>query len=388
MFVLGRFFLWHRLALAAVLVVIALAACGGSATPQATPAWVAAPTTTTAPIAPSAQVPSPTAPAPAASSMIKSSSPTLPPVTGTPASLEPTETPIPATATPSPLPEAVSPTAAATVAPTATLRAASATPVPAPRVLSFAVAPATTLNVGDLLHFTWQATGARAELCPLLGAGPADRLCWAVPLKGSTTYTTQEKDMLYVGFVLRAWSGKANQLAAVNVRLQCQNLRPWFFSSPPLRCPAAEADLSYAAAEHFEHGLMIWIENTDTFYVFYAEPDAAGFQTFVWTSDLQLKPGASPDHRSGETPPSGLYEPVSGFGLIWRGEADWPNAADARQRLGWATEPEFGFDTATQCETGSGLHLWSCYLRAPGGHVLHLRPDSSAQVRFLWQEWQ
>ena len=100
---------------------------------------------------------------------------------------------------------------------------------------------------------------------------------------------------------------------------------------------------------------------------------------------LQLKPGASQDNRVGEAPPQGLYEPVSGFGLVWRGEVEWPALGDARQRLGWATEPEFGYDTAHQCETRAHPRSWTCYLRAPGGEVLRLYPDSTAQARTLWQ---
>jgi hypothetical protein len=36
----------------------------------------------------------------------------------------------------------------------------------------------------------------------------------------------------------------------------------------------------------------------------------------------------------GETPPAGLFEPVRGFGKLWREEPG------VRDRLGWAVEPE------------------------------------------------
>ena len=62
------------------------------------------------------------------------------------------------------------------------------------------------------------------------------------------------------------------------------------------------------------------------------------------------------------------------------------DSAKARQRLGWATAPEFGFDTAYQCATRAHPRSWSCYLRGPSGELLHLHPDSTAQVRLLWQE--
>ncbi len=357
-----------------LLALFALVACGPSAPAVGTTAVTPSPT----PQVPTALVAQPTA-----TETAPLPSPTLAPATETP-------TPLPPTATASPLSPAASPTAFPSPTYTQVPPPTSPTPspTPAPSILSFTVVPTTTVNVGDVLHFTWRATGERAELCPLEGTGPVDGLCRAVPLQGSTTYTTQASDMGFLGFVLRAWSGQVSRLVAARVYLQCQNLRSWFFANPPAVCPAAEADVSYAAAEHFEHGMMIWVQDTDTFYVFYSQPDASGLQTYIWSIGLQLKPGASLDHRTGETPPAGLYEPVSGFGLIWRGEADWPDAADARQRLGWATEPEFGVDTAYQCETGFGPHLWDCFLQAPGGEVLLLRPDSTAQVHFLWQVWK
>ncbi len=40
-------------------------------------------------------------------------------------------------------------------------------------------------------------------------------------------------------------------------------------------------------------------------------------------------------------PPAGLYVPVSGFGLIWRGDVS--QSAGYREVLGWALAPEFGY---------------------------------------------
>jgi hypothetical protein len=85
-----------------------------------------------------------------------------------------------------------------------------------------------------------------------------------------------------------------------------------------------------------------------------------------------------------EVPP-GLYEPVSGFGLIWRGEV--VNSDKVRTGLGWATAPEIGFDTAYQCAEPPAPHLWTCFVRDPRGKVLRLRPDSTAQVNLLWDEY-
>jgi len=259
-------------------------------------------------------------------------------------------------------------------------------PTTGPQVLFFHVTPTITINLGDSLTMSWQASGQKAEICPISGPGPVESRCQNVALAGSTQFVTDEAAMAHTGFGLRVTAGGSFTWSVVGVRLQCQNVRSWFFDNHPKWCPAAVADESYAAGQYFERGLMMWVEDADDFYVFYQGQDEQGFQTFDWISDIRLKPGASPDNRLGLTPPPGLQEPVSGFGMVWRGEIEGVRP-DVRQRLGWATEAEFGFTTAYQCETPSYPGMWSCFLRGPRGEVLYLHPDSTAQVRFLWEEW-
>jgi len=303
-----------------------------------------------------------------------------PPPTKTATDTPPTTGPPTATATEPPTPTTPP---SKTPSPTATLPLP--TPTPAPLILSFTASPTITHNLGDVVHLAWEAGGQRAELCPLTGTGPTN--CQDAPLVGEQDVVIDELALTYVGFALRVYTDAQTALKTVELHPQCQNLRPWFFAGPPLRCPADQALTSYAASQRFERGLMIWVEGTDEFYVFYDEPDDQGFQVVQRTVGLELKPGASEDNRIGEDPPPGLYEPVSGFGLIWRGEVEWPYSDNVRERLGWATVPESGYDTAYQCSTPAYPRLWNCFLLGPGGEVLHLRPDSTAGVRILWEEW-
>jgi hypothetical protein len=311
---------------------------------------------------------------------------TGPPTEAPTVSPEPSPTPQPTAA------ETAPPTPIETVTPPPRTTTPSITqpptPTPGPTMLAFQIRPTVTDNVGDVLAMSWQATGERAEICPVGASGPIEQRCRAVSVSGSTEWTTDEEAMSYSGFALRAWYGTVSTLKVVEVKLQCQNLRQWFFPNPPQNCPAAQAATSYAGGQYFEHGFMIWTQEPDTFYVFYQGQDAAGFQTFDWVTDRgsALKPGASPDNRVGEMPPVGLFEPVSGFGMIWRGEINGIRL-DVRERLGWATEPEFAFNSAHQCMTLSLMHYWVCFQRGPRGEILRLHPDSTAQVRFVWEEW-
>ena len=336
---------------------------------------------------PTPTLPSPT-PSPGAESVTPRQAASLPP-TITATEVPPTDEPPAESATEKP-----SPTAPPTKRPSETPSPNSIpqtstphppTPTPAPLVLSFTANPTVTQNLGDAVHLAWEASGERAELCPLIGTGPTS--CQDVPLTGEQDFVVDQQALTYVGFALRAYAQGASAMKTVELHPQCQNLRPWFFADPPLRCPAQEALTSYAASQHFERGLMVWVEETDEFYVFYDEPDGQGFHVVHRTVGLELKPGASEDNSIGEEPPPGLYEPVSGFGLVWRGEVEWPYGDNVRERLGWATVAESGYDSAYQCSTPAYPRLWNCFLLGPGGEVFHLRPDSTAGVRILWEEW-
>jgi hypothetical protein len=356
-------------------IALALAACGPTASPPAgepSPAAAAsgAAAATTAP-APTEAPPLPTPTAAATATPLPTDTPppepTLPP---SPTSEPPTATPPPATETVTPLPTPLPP---------------SPTPGPAgPEITSFAVTPAEARNLGDRLQLAWEATGERAELCPTNCFGPLS--CEEVPLRGERTVVADEDSLHYNGFALRVTAGGETALQAVTVRFLCEDLRPWFFGPPPPYCPAREPSYSYAAGQRFERGFMIWVEETDEFYVFEREPGPSGFKVYHRTVGLDLKPGASEDHRVGEDPPPGLYEPVSGFGLVWRGEVEWPEVGDARERLGWATEPEFGFDTASQDAILACPRAWATYLRGPRGQILRLAPASTAGWPLVWEQ--
>ena len=305
--------------------------------------------------------------------------------------------PSPTSAASSATPTAVAPTVTATAAgpaasptPVAPRATPTAAPLPSPkpagpRIVAFTAAPTTTQRLGETITFTWQAQGGQATLCPfVLGMGGPALLtpaCVAVPPVGSRTITVTQDDLAWDGMSLRVTSGAASAQSVVTLTLGCQGLYDWFFANPPARCPQDAATTSPAAAQRFERGLMIWLAQPDRFYVFYDETP----QVFQWTdAPYRFNPGASPDNRVGVAPPTGLFEPVSGFGQLWRGE--FQEIESLRSRLGWARAPEFSFTAHYQCARplASG-RLWTCFLAAPDGRVLTLRPDSSAQVHFLWE---
>ena len=158
----------------------------------------------------------------------------------------------------------------------------------------------------------------------------------------------------------------------------------WFFSARPTGCPASPPVESWAAYERFERGFMIWVSNTDTFYVFHNINDQGALRLTTVRGPLQFLPGANPNNRVGGAP-AGLHEPISGFGLLWRGEIE--SVPNLRSQLGWAVEPEVGFQTTYQCEGYPGTNYASptCYIRGRDGAVYQIYYVQ--YFGYYWRGW-
>ena len=130
------------------------------------------------------------------------------------------------------------------------------------------------------------------------------------------------------------------------------NLNPMFASDPTIQallgCPVGAPPiptLTSSAWQPFERGFMIYVQVAPS--SIYAITNDGRFRRF----DDTFVSGVDPE-SGGESPPSGLLEPVRGFGKVWRSNAD------IRALLGWATQLERG-DTASlqPFERGRAIYL-------------------------------
>jgi hypothetical protein len=87
----------------------------------------------------------------------------------------------------------------------------------------------------------------------------------------------------------------------------------------------------------------------------------------VWQSYVDTWREGEPA-SGGETPPAGLYEPMRGFGKLWRSETS------IRNTLGWAVAPEAAERGHLQYYRGGG---WMIYRSTPD-RVYLLYPDNRA----------
>lgn len=296
------------------------------------------------------------APTPATSAT-PTARPTLSPTPQPRPTLSPTPSPTPtATATPQPAPPA---------APTATGEA-SVDPI-----IHYFYANVEEADPGDAITLEWESTGAaNAILYHLMASGQFGQH-WEVDTTGTFAYEIHPDARNYTRFYLYVWDeAERSADATLTIELRCPD--SWFFSPAPDECPSA-AIFSDAVEQHFERGVMIWVkdrwaewtEEEGWIIVLYGDEQfSPKWQTF--TDDWKE---GDPDNDPTLKPPSGRYQPVRGFGLVWRQQPE------VRYRLGWAIDQETSFSTAVQRTTRYKYN--ETYLRALDGNVWRLEPEAS-----------
>jgi hypothetical protein len=229
---------------------------------------------------------------------------------------------------------------------------------------------------GDTIVLEWKSSGGTAAvLYSIPPSGQLPQSGWEVAPTGvytvdiSADERNQSRFSLYVSDEAGRWAS-----TGVTVKLRCP--APWFFSPAPDVC-ASDPVFSSAAEQHFEHGAMIWIEEQDTIFVLYDNDYeiAPGHQ---WEQFIDTWDEDQPEHDPALTPPDGLYQPVRGFGLVWRQQPY------VRDRLGWAVDKEIGFNTVEQWTT---LYKYnSGYFRALDGNIWCLGPERSSWEKIMVSE--
>ncbi len=254
--------------------------------------------------------------------------PTEPP-TATPSD---TSTPMAtATATSPPPPEPTAPPPAATSPPPAE--------GPPLEIETFSV-EVEDMETGKRFTFSWQTTGAvRARIF----SGTARRFPpqWEVEPNGTLTVEIPNTFYRNPSMALNAYDAQGNSVSSsVTVDWPCKY--DYFFENDFEACPAYTASSTWAAEQYFERGRMMWLQEVrdesvvqrSLILVFYNDGRYEQYND-TWTE-------GDPEKDPTITPPEGLFQPVRGFGKVWR---EQPGVRDG---LGWAKAPEQGFQTKWQ----------------------------------------
>ena len=217
---------------------------------------------------------------------------------------------------------------------------------------------------GEPITLSWHWSGGeRATLYHLLPSNQFGSDYWEVGPTGSLEYTISPQRRNYDSFALLVSDGQGVAArATLEVELRC--LDSWFFSPPPEICPYDEPLVGDGAEQHFQRGVMVWVGPEDRIYVLFDDG-----QNPYWYAYADEWDEGEPSMDPTISAPSGLQQPVRGFGLVWREESG------VRGRLGWAVDQEQGYRTALQRTSHYKYSI--LYIRALDGGVWELETNWS-----------
>ena len=245
-------------------------------------------------------------------------------------------------------------------------KATTSTPSPTPDelpIIAYFRTNVTDADPGDTITLEWQSSGGnQATLYHLMNSGQLDGW-WEVEPTGSMDYVIPTETRNWEGFVLFVLD-EADHVAQATLQVTVLCPDTWFFPPPSDECPSGPPTFTDGAEQHFEHGLMLWIEAEDRLYVLFDD----GMQP-AWKALQDKWDETMPESDPSIAPPRGLYQPVRGFGLVWREETG------IRERLGWAVDNEVGYPTAIQSTSRFKYNVF--YIRSLDGGVWELGPEGS-----------
>lgn len=151
-----------------------------------------------------------------------------------------------------------------------------------------------------------------------------------------------------------------------------------YIQPPPQGCPIYPATVGQGVYQEFERGYMFWVAPKEI-YVLYNDgglPLWTRFDdTFVeGTGQFPNSPWKDPYYDS--IAPAGRWQPVRGFGKLWRNEDQHPQKALVQNRIGWGTmEFEKPYSIIKQVRTDGTI-----FLRDPDGRWFQLTPAGPWQL--------
>lgn len=188
-------------------------------------------------------------------------------------------------------------------------------------------------------------------------------------------YATDKTKRNFMQFMLNVHDPRLNKdlQAFASVTIRCPDV--WFFPDGPASCPQSPVISGGAAIQHFEHGIMIWLQPRDSIYILYADEQYSP----KWDIRQDNFVDGQPESDPSLVPPKGKFQPIRGFGLVWRDDQYQP-VIRVRDRLDWAIDEEQPFQSALQCN--SAVKYTTCYLKDDRGRTIELKPERSA-----WDYW-
>lgn len=124
--------------------------------------------------------------------------------------------------------------------------------------------------------------------------------------------------------------------------------------------PAPIIGQVYVAEQTFERGSLFWLRPIDQIWILTIQEDGSK----VWrVAEDNFEEGMI-ESDPALVPPDGLFQPIRGFGLLWREDPG------LREALGWAISEEVGYLANYQYHYGGTVDANGSFVQGPGYHLL------------------
>ena len=291
-----------------------------------------------------------------------------------PAAPTPTNPPAQPTATAAPMTTATRvPTLVPGSTQVPTFAPAPTSSIPGLTIQSFTVETKQIAGVMQLT-FAWKSSGG---LNARIVSGTSQRFPTAWNVQPNGTLTVELKDSYYPNptMTLYVFDAKSNQVSkTANVVWACAH--NYFFAPIPGTCPDSSPAPTAAAEEAFQNGRMIWLKEMRLGQTTIASAIVVLYADGTWIRFADTWNESLPSSDPSIVAPSGMYQPVRGFGKVWR------ENANVRATLGWATAQEKSFDSVWQTQKRESLPS-AGNLKLTSGQVIELLGDASGSWKMV-----
>lgn len=236
--------------------------------------------------------------------------------------------------------------------------------LPAPRatvtIEDFSASTKDLQTGGKRITFNWTTSGATHAI---IVSGTAERFApwWTVNASGELTVELDNTQFANPTMTLLAINDVSGEETTQTLSIPWPCEPTYFFEPAPTGCPREAAQVVPGVIQHFQAGFMIWLPRPQytypSIYTFLNSGEVRFFED-TWTEK-------DPERDPNLEPPQGLFQPIRGFGKVWRQSA-W-----VRDNIGWAVEGEYGYAITFQPGAYESLEE-ILYLSLPDTTILRL----------------
>jgi hypothetical protein len=152
---------------------------------------------------------------------------------------------------------------------------------------------------------------------------------------------------------------------------------PSITATPDVR-PTATLGQIQVAEEVFEHGRIFWIQPRKQMWVMYDNGQGSGEWQVFDDTYVDGEPASDPSI----VPPEGKYQPLRGFGKLWR------EHQEIKDKLGFGLTPEFGYVSNYEYHPGGTVDAQGKWEAGPGYHILFSLYNEKFQFNEVDSTWK